>query len=320
MASIILFVKRWTLLCSLIVGTVVYLTFSEIPALSPFGDWAEPKMVSIMPVVIFVILYLTFCKMKVNEMKPRTWHFILQIIRTLLSALFAALAIMTNDPATKIVLEGAFVCFICPTAAAAAVVTDKLGGSIGSMTIYILIANCFTSIIIPGLFPLIERGAGLTFTTAFLLVLRRVLTVLVMPLVCAFLSRRYLPQWVERLKKLSNLPFYLWSFNLSIVMGITVKSIVHASVSGGVLMLLIILPLFICLFQFMVGKAVGHRWGDSITAGQALGQKNTVVGIWLTITSLNPYAVVAPCAYVIWQNIVNAIQLYYKERDGVLRW
>lgn len=53
---------------------------------------------------------------------------------------------------TKVILEGAFICFICPTAAAVAVVTEKLGGSIGSLTTYTVIANIFTMIIIPSLF------------------------------------------------------------------------------------------------------------------------------------------------------------------------
>ena len=58
-----------------------------------------------------------------------------------------------SDYSTKLILEGAFICFICPTAAAVAVVTEKLGGSIGSLTTYTVIANIFTMVIIPSLFP-----------------------------------------------------------------------------------------------------------------------------------------------------------------------
>ena len=45
-----------------------------------------------------------------------------------------------------------------------------------------------------------------------------------------------------------------------------------------------------------------------------------VVGIWLTISFLNPLAAVAPGAYVLWQNMVNAWQLWYKEKYGKLKW
>ena len=54
--------------------------------------------------------------------------------------------------------------------------------------------------------------------------------------------------------------------------------------------------------------------------GQALGQKNTVIGIWLMLSFLNPTAVIAPCAYVIWQNLINAVQLWYKGKYGYLKW
>ena len=45
-----------------------------------------------------------------------------------------------------------------------------------------------------------------------------------------------------------------------------------------------------------------------------------VVGIWLTLSFLNPYAAIAPCVYVIWQNIINAVQLWYKDKYGYLKW
>jgi BASS family bile acid:Na+ symporter len=103
-------------------------------------------------------------------------------------------------------------------------------------------------------------------------------------------------------------------------MGLAFKSIMHAPVSGFTLVMLCTIPLVISVLQFAIGKWVGGFFGDSISAGQALGQKNTVVGIWLTLTFLNPYAAIAPCAYVIWQNIINAWQLWYKQKYGYLRW
>ena len=69
-----------------------------------------------------------------------------------------------------------------------------------------------------------------------------------------------------------------------------------------------------------MGKAVGHAYGDSVSAGQALGQKNTVVGIWIALTFLDPLSALAPGAYVIWQNLVNAWQIWYKEKYGRVKW
>ena len=305
---------------SLLVGVVSDLMFSQIEILEPIGDVAGPLFLDIMPVVLFTILYVTFCKIQIKEMKPRTWHFILQGIRIALSGFFVWLITLTSDADVKLLLEGMFICIICPTAAAAPVVTEKLGGSIGSLTIYTIIANVVTSVIIPLFFPMVEKSADIEFFAAVLMVLKNVTVVLVVPLVLALTSRKVIPSFTSWLAKKKDLGFYLWCVNLAIVSGVTMRNILLSTVSGHTLVLLIILPLFVTIALFAIGKAVGRPFGDSISAGQALGQKNTVVGIWLTISFLNPLAAVAPGAYVLWQNMVNAWQLWYKDKYGKLKW
>ena len=314
------FFKRFSLPVSLLVGVVSYLMFSQIEILEPIGDVAGPLFLDIMPVVLFTILYVTFCKIQIKEMKPRTWHFILQGIRIALSGFFVWLITLTSDADVKLLLEGMFICIICPTAAAAPVVTEKLGGSIGSLTIYTIIANVVTSVIIPLFFPMVEKSADIEFFAAVLMVLKNVTVVLVVPLVLALTSRKVIPSFTSWLAKKKDLGFYLWCVNLAIVSGVTMRNILLSTVSGHTLVLLIILPLFVTIALFAIGKAVGRPFGDIISAGQALGQKNTVVGIWLTISFLNPLAAVAPGAYVLWQNMVKAWQLWYKDKYGKLKW
>lgn len=154
-----------------------------------------------------------------------------------------------------------------------AVVTEKLGGSIGSLTTYTVIANIFTMVIIPSLFPMVEKGADVSFLMMSAMVFRNVTTVLVVPLVLALLSRRYIPKFVELVKRVPDLGFYMWCFNLTILMGETMRNILHAQVSGWVLALLLVVPLLVCLIQFSIGKAVGRHFGDSISAGQALAEE-----------------------------------------------
>ncbi len=314
------FLKRWSLLVAICTGMVVYLLFANIPVLQPVGDAVGPKLMDYVPCVLFSLLYVTFCKIDVSEMRPQVWHFVIQLIRASLAGLMVLLISLTQDATTKIVLEGVFICVICPTAAAVVVVTEKLGGSIGSLTTFTIIANLCTMLIVPFFFPMVERGADITFLTAAAMVFRNVTVVLVVPLVAALLSRKVIPRFVAWLKQFGNLGFYLWCINLAIVTGETMRNIVNSTVSGPTMALLITLPLFVALAQFTIGKWVGHFFGASISAGQALGQKNTIVGIWLTISFLNPLAAVAPGAYVLWQNLINALQLWYKEKYGTLKW
>ncbi len=320
--SIISFIKKWTLLCAIVFGTIVYLLFSEVPVLQPVGNAVGPWCVELVPCVIFALLYVTFCKIDMENMRPRAWHFWLQFIRTAISGFFVMLILMLggDSPELKLVLEGCFICFICPTAASAAVVTEKLGGSIASLTVYTLIANIVTSIIIPLFFPMVEKGSDITFLFAFMMILKRVVTVLLVPLCLALLTRRFLPKVAAKIKSYKNLAFYMWGFNLSIVTGMTVHNIIDAQVGGWTLFLLLVLPLAVTIIQFSIGKWVGGFYGDRVSAGQALGQKNTIVGIWLTVTFLNPVPAVAPGAYVLWQNLVNSWQLWCKEKYGYLKW
>ena len=314
------FLKQWSLPCSALAGALIYLIFAYVPVLAPVGEVCEPVLTGMLPMVLFALLFVTFCKIQLHDLRPRKWHFWLQFIRICLSGAVVWLISLTSDASVKLILEGVFICVICPTAAAAPVITEKLGGSIASLTIYTIIANVVTSIIIPLFFPMVERGADVGFLAASCMVLRNVTTVLVVPLALALVCRKVFPKFTARIKNIKDLAFYMWCFNLAIVTGLTIRNILHAEVSGWVLAMLLLLPLGVCLLLFSIGKGVGYCYGDSISAGQALGQKNTIVGIWLTITFLNPLAAVAPGAYVLWQNVVNAWQLWYKRKYGTLKW
>jgi len=314
-------IKQNSLFISMAIGALIYEIFAHISCLEPVSCTMGPILTDWLPVGLFLLLYATFCKIKISEMKPRAWHFVIQLVRTSLAAFMVLLISLFGDNAEiKLILEGMFICFICPTAAAVVVVTEKLGGSIGSLTMFTIIANIVTMFIIPFFFPMVERSADITFLSSMLMILRNVTMVLVVPLFLALLSRRIIPNVVNRLNKHKDTGFYIWCVNLSIVTGITLHNIEKSSITGWVLWLLLILPLGVCILQFALGKLVGRRWNDSISAGQALGQKNTVVGIWLTLTFLNPLAAISPGAYVLWQNLVNGWQIWYKEKHGHVKW
>ena len=53
-----------------------------------------------------------------------------------------------------------------------------------------------------------------------------------------------------------------------------------------------------------------------ITAGQAFGQKNTTLAIWMAQVYLLPVVSMAPAAYIICQYIFNSIQLSRAGRRG----
>ena len=76
-----------------------------------------------------------------------------------------------------------------------------------------------------------------------------------------------------------------------------------------------LVSLVCCLIQFILGRRVARRYGhsESITSGQALGQKNTAFIIWLGFNYMTPVTSVAGGLYAIWQNLVNAWELAHTE-------
>ena len=114
---------------------------------------------------------------------------------------------------------------------------------------------------------------------------------------------------------LKNLGFYMWCFNLAIVSGLTFRNILYSSMDASTLAWMLLLPLAVALLLFAIGKAVGGRYGESVAAGQALGQKNTVFAIWMAYTFLTPVTAIAGGFYSVWHNIFNSYQLYKKRKQ-----
>ena len=82
--------------------------------------------------------------------------------------------------------------------------------------------------------------------------------------------------------------------------------------------LIALFSLVACSAQFLLGKVIGQRYNARIAGGQALGQKNTVLAIWMALTYVHPIASIGPASYVVWQNIINSWQLWKKnKRDRV---
>lgn len=253
--------------------------------------------------------------MEVGELKPKAWHVWLLLFQTVSCLAIAALLVFCPmDELYREVFEGAMVCLVCPTATAAAVITGKLGGSAASLTTYTLASNLLAAIAVPLVFPLVEPHADITFWLAFLKILSKVFPLLLCPFLLAWLLRIWVPKVHHWLLERHDAAFYLWGVALAIVSGQTVRSLVNSTAPGYVEILIALAGLVTCCLQFYLGKRIGGHYKERISGGQALGQKNTVLAIWMAYTYLNPLSSVGPGSYVLWQNIINSWQLWKKRK------
>jgi len=79
--------------------------------------------------------------------------------------------------------------------------------------------------------------------------------------------------------------------------------------------MLFLIGFIITLLQFAIGKYFGQKEKQRISAGQGLGQKNTVFAIWIAIMFLSPVSAIVPSSYLLWQNLVNAVQMRIRAKD-----
>ena len=320
-----------TLWLSMLIGAVFY-------------PWLLP-LKPVLPWLIFFMLFFTFCKVNPLDLRLHKWHWVVLGAQMALSFLTYFLTLrLSGDP---ILAQGLLMCFIMPTATAAPIIAGKMGGSIQNLTTFTLLSNFATAIIVPATFPLINDQLQMTnyqfaeqFWPAFLLILSRVAPLLLGPFFAAwFLRLGY--QWKTKKefvlpRSIAPMPFYLWVASIT-VLSATVTQTVITNYQSQMTNMLILLAcsFFVCLVQFGLGKWIGYKLpapskgrdyqdvlinpaaapktmagGSSITAGQAFGQKNTSLGVWMAQTYLDPLSALGAAAYIIWQNLFNSVQLF----------
>lgn len=290
------FLKNWTLPVAMFIGVVGYPLFIRLSFLTP--------------ALIFLMLLLTFSKISLKELKPRPLHFWLLTIQ-----LMAAVAVyLLLRGVNEVLAQAAMACVICPTATSAAVITAKLGGSAASLTTYTLLVNMVVAAVVPVLFPLIEPHPEVGFWAACSIILSKVFVLLICPFLLSLLLRKLLPGVHRVLLSWHELAFYLWAFALAIVTSQILSSLLNYAEDITVGILIAAVTFVICCLQFFFGKMLGSMYGDRISGGQAFGQKNTVLAIWMAHTYLNPLSAVGPGFYVVWQNMINSWQLWKKRR------
>ncbi len=322
------FMKNWTLPVAIATGAIVYFVFHFVPALHGIAEWYEPiNRKWVLTLCTPVVLFVTFSKIDFKCMRPVKWHLWLSLIQIFIIAvvmgIICGLGLEGND---LTLWQATLVCVLSPCATAAAVVTAKLGGNLEQMTAYTLLSNILTALLIPTCFMLlphqsanIEAGAA-AFIHLFLAILWKVSAVLLLPMVLSLLSRWLLPRFHYWVTHVPDLSFYLWAIALVVVTGTTCRNIMAewGVVPPGLLLSIAVGALTVCVVQFAVGRFFGRYFGHVLEMGQGLGQKNTTFGIWAATVFLNPLSSVGPGCYILWQNIVNSLEIWMTRRHGEL--
>ncbi len=282
---------------SMPVGMVIgALLCRQIVAVDTFtGGW-------ITPVMIFTMLFFTYCRVDITKMRVTMMHFWL-----FAAQIVGAIAVYTLcQPLGQTVAQGAMICALAPIAMAAVVIGGMLGANIENMTTYSLLCNIATAFVAPFILSWVGNGE-----CTLMQILQKVAPLLVAPFVAGQLCRLLLPRVAVWVADHSRVSFYIWLVSLVIVVGRTTAFVIdHIVTEAKTEIILAVVAAVICIAQFALGRKIGAKFGDTVAGGQSLGQKNTILAVWMAQSFLNPLSCVAPTAYIIWQNIVNSYQIY----------
>ncbi len=261
----------------------------------------------LMPYLIFVLLFVPFCGVSPRQMKFGKLHITLALFQVVVCIATYLLV----RPLDEIVAQGAMICILAPTATAAVVIGALLGGRVEVIVSYTVLINCVVAVVAPLMFTYIGAvGETMSFFALLVAILRRVMPILLLPLIVALILRKVSLKWAMNINKLKSYTFYIWLFSLTLTMASTVDYIVKRGADDIVkYIILALVALVIAVAQYLIGWQIGKRFGRRIEGCQLLGQKNTILTIWMAQNFLNPLASIAPAAYVLWQNIINGVEL-----------
>ena len=259
------------------------------------------------PVLIFLMLFVTFCRVRPSEMRLSMLHGWLLLFQTIACVGVYFLLL----PLDRTVAQGAMICVLAPVAMAAVVIGGMLGANVATMATYSLLCNMTVALLAPAVLSFAGTGA-----CSFAGMLARIVPLLVLPFAAAQCCRAVLPGVAGWVAAHSQISFYLWLVSLAVVIGRTTAFLIDLhDASAATELWLAAAALAICLVQFKTGRAIGRRYGDPAAGGQSLGQKNTVLAVWMAQSCLDPISSVAPTAYIVFQNFVNSYQIWRKDRE-----
>lgn len=265
------------------------------------------------PYLIFAILLLTFCAVDLRKLRLSWIDFWLMLFQVVVSCGgYVALRLFgVGEVLSQAVLIGV----LCPVASAVAVVSCMLGANRQTVTTYTIVDNLMVAMVAPFVFTAIGVHPELSFFHSLWIIMRKIAPTLAMPFIIAWLLQRCWPSANERLARYRGFAFYLWALALFFTLGQTIHYIVeHGDGVWREVAWMAVAALVVCALQFGVGRRIGRCYGDVISGGQLLGQKNTAMGIWMANTFLIPLSSVFLACYSIYQNLFNSWQLWRHDR------
>lgn len=259
---------------------------------------------------LILMLFLTFLKLDLKEMKIRREHFLVVGINIFLGVTPFFL-LKYFFPAHPDVAKAAFYIGITPTAAAAPVVVSFLNGRTGFALTGFMLSYVFISLALFLFLPVVSGELSLAFLFDIFLTLFQLVF---LPFLLAYLVRKIFPAARNIPGKCKTFTFFLWSITLFLMSATSRQHFINNPDEPITELLYIgMSAVILCFLSFFLGGKLARK-KFARESSQILGQKNTSFTMFLALQFANPLVAIGPIFYIICHNSWNAVQMFLYDR------
>lgn len=279
--------------------TILLLFAITLGILFPYGH----QYTFLIRYFLMLMLFFSFLDVRLEKEIIRSSHFIIlaAIIFTSIAAYFLL------KPISIVLAQTAFITAIAPTAIAAPVIISLKKKNVEYVTFSLLLNNVVIALLIPFLLPaLMKSDMDISVTK----VLLPVVITLTIPFFIAQFIKYTFPVFWKELIGWKDSSFYILILNIYIATSEAshyINSELTANI--GIVLYIGLTSAGLCILFFALGWIIGGK-EFAAEASQSLGQKNNAFTIWLSLSFVNPLAVIGPVFYVFMQNIYISWELY----------
>lgn len=279
-----------------------------MPAAILFGIFLPQAhfLSAIQPLCIGLMMILTFIEKIPSQEHGSTFKIEAHAFLTSLVLCAALIGAYYAFGLSKALLLGGLIVCLAPPANAAPAMTKILGGN-PVLALKILIVGhliaCFTIPLIFGYFTGIS-GEYLAMSRRIFNSIQPIISI---PLAIALGLRAFYPAAADKVAKFQKYTLYIWCFSVFIIISrasFDIRSMGPARLwNSGIFQKELLLSAVLCVLLFFLGWFF-NRKRNPIEGSQSMGQKNTMLVIWIAQAYADSVAALCPVFYVVWQNIV----------------
>lgn len=283
----------------------------SVPALwRASGTFFDNYAGDFVPPMIMLMLLFSFIDVKFSRESTGWSHVRIPIfMAALATAAYFAVGKLTGNHDFAIM---AFLIGMTPTANAAPVITGLLGRREDYATVSVVSTNLFTAFTLA---PLVALVIGSSIEIDTISLAWKTLMLVGVPFALAMFFRRFSAPAAAFIRRWKRLSFYLWMVMLFTVCAQSSTYICkQENLSPFLLVEIFLLAAAMCAINFTAGYFLGEKRFRR-ECSQSLGQKNTMLMLWVGLAFFNPIVALGPTFYVVCHNLWNSWQLRCADKN-----